>query len=253
MVNLVVRLGADAQHAGLHLGFVVNGSVNLAGIQGGDRRHTHRDRQAAADGQSIGTRHGLLVRARRNQNGAWCFDFCGFDERIHHGRELVARLRPGGSGCDQTKTGSGCAHAGVGVGCAQGADGDIFGGIQLAQTGDAVGHRRIATAASPSACDGFDGVEGIRTATGKGQAHTGRDGDRSRCGRGVDAGRFTGHDADRVLGGIEQRAVGIGLYRAGDAVVRQGHTDRHRTAYRPERCSHRDRLHGGDDARGVAC
>ena len=98
LVDPVIGFGADAQHASLHLGQVAHGRVDGTRIDRADRGHTHRDRQAATDGQRVGAGIGILVGARRNQHRARCFDLGGGDEGINHRRERVARLRAR-SGC----------------------------------------------------------------------------------------------------------------------------------------------------------
>ena len=98
-------------------------------------------------GTGVAARHGILISTCRNQYCAWCFNFCGFDERIHHGRHAVASLCTRSGSGDQTKTGSGSTHACIGRGGTQCADSDVFGCIEFTQARDAVGHQLIATAA----------------------------------------------------------------------------------------------------------
>ena len=180
LVDAVIGLGADTQHTGLHLGQVAQGCGNGAGVDGGDRRHTHRDRQAAADGQRVRAGHAVLVGTRRDQHRARRFDLGGGDEGVDHWRERVAgdsaRRRCG----NQAKTGGRGLDPRIGGRGAERADRDVTIGIELAQAGDAALHRIGAAAARPGAGSARDGVVGIGTATCKGHANAGRDRHRHR-------------------------------------------------------------------------
>ena len=173
MRNLVVGIGTDTQHASEHPGIVVNRSVDLAGVQGGDRRHTHRHRNSTADGQRVGLGIGRLVRTRGDQHRAWRLHIGGLDESLDHWGQGVARDRARRSGSDHAEAGGRRAHAGVGRGRAHCADGDVLGGIDLAQPSDALCHRGIGAATRPGARGGLYGVEGIGAATGKGDTDAG--------------------------------------------------------------------------------